>query len=110
MYADNTGERLRGYFVAPVTGNYYFWLAADNAVVAIEELTVHGWDLARATGQPITVTDEQLDQIDRFQVLFGSEAPEGHGVFGPWATASANDRWSVTLAHLGRNPAWSPAG
>ena len=29
--ANNTGERLRGYFTAPVTGNYYFWLAASNA-------------------------------------------------------------------------------
>ncbi len=29
-YADNTGERLRGYFVAPTTGNYYFWLAGSN--------------------------------------------------------------------------------
>ena len=29
-YAANTGERLRGYFTAPVTGNYYFWLAAGN--------------------------------------------------------------------------------
>ncbi len=30
-YANNTGERLRGYFTAPTTGNYYFWLAASNA-------------------------------------------------------------------------------
>jgi len=30
-YATNTGERLRGYFTAPVTGNYYFWIAASNA-------------------------------------------------------------------------------
>ena len=29
-YGANTGERLRGYFTAPVTGNYYFWLAASN--------------------------------------------------------------------------------
>jgi uncharacterized protein (DUF1800 family) len=29
--ADNTGERLRGYFTAPTTGNYYFWIAASNA-------------------------------------------------------------------------------
>ncbi len=29
-YGTNTGERLRGYFTAPVTGNYYFWLAASN--------------------------------------------------------------------------------
>lgn len=29
-YADNTAERLRGYFTPPATGNYYFWLAASN--------------------------------------------------------------------------------
>lgn len=30
-YAANTGVRLRGYIVPPKTGNYYFWLAANNA-------------------------------------------------------------------------------
>ena len=30
-YAARTGERLRGYFTAPATGNYYFWIAANNA-------------------------------------------------------------------------------
>ena len=30
-YAMNTGERLRGYFIPPATGNYYFWIAASNA-------------------------------------------------------------------------------
>ena len=29
-HPNNTGERLRGYFTAPTTGNYYFWLAASN--------------------------------------------------------------------------------
>jgi uncharacterized protein (DUF1800 family) len=29
-YQANTGERLRGYFVAPATGNYYFWISASN--------------------------------------------------------------------------------
>ena len=29
-YGPNTGERLRGYFIPPVTGNYYFWIAASN--------------------------------------------------------------------------------
>lgn len=29
-YGNNTGERLRGYFTAPSTGNYYFWIAASN--------------------------------------------------------------------------------
>ena len=30
-YGINTGERLRGYLVPPKTGNYYFWIAANNA-------------------------------------------------------------------------------
>lgn len=30
-YADNTGKRLRGYFTAPATANYYFWISASNA-------------------------------------------------------------------------------
>ena len=29
-YASNTGERLRGYFTPPTTGNYHFWLAGSN--------------------------------------------------------------------------------
>ncbi len=29
-YDINTGERLRGYFTAPVSGNYYFWVSASN--------------------------------------------------------------------------------
>ena len=32
----------------------------------IEELTTHGWDLARATGQHLDVDDAQLDKVDRF--------------------------------------------
>jgi uncharacterized protein (DUF1800 family) len=30
-HGTNTGKRLRGYFVPPKTGNYYFWIAANNA-------------------------------------------------------------------------------
>ena len=30
-FGDNYGERIRGYFTAPVTGNYYFWLAGSDS-------------------------------------------------------------------------------
>jgi uncharacterized protein (DUF1800 family) len=30
-YGDNYGERVRGYFTAPVSGNYYFWIAGSDA-------------------------------------------------------------------------------
>ena len=29
--SNNTGVRLRGYIIPPKTGNYYFWVAANNA-------------------------------------------------------------------------------
>ena len=30
-YGDNYGERIRGCFTAPVTGNYYFWIAGSDS-------------------------------------------------------------------------------
>lgn len=79
--------------------------AADNALVAMEELTVHGWDLARATGQEVSATDDQLDRVDSFLELFGG-AP-----FGPAAESPADaDRLARTVARTGRDPQWSPAG
>ncbi|HTL58890.1 MAG TPA: DUF1800 family protein [Candidatus Limnocylindrales bacterium] len=30
-YGDNYGERIRGFFIAPVTGNYYFWIAGSDS-------------------------------------------------------------------------------
>jgi uncharacterized protein (DUF1800 family) len=37
-YGDNYGERIRGYFTAPVTGNYYFWIAgSDSAQLSISD-------------------------------------------------------------------------
>ncbi len=31
-FGDNYAERIRGYFTAPVTGNYYFWVAGSDSV------------------------------------------------------------------------------
>lgn len=31
-YNQNYGERIRGYFTAPVSGNYYFWAAGSDSV------------------------------------------------------------------------------
>lgn len=78
--------------------------APDNAVVGVEELTVHGWDLARATGQDLHVDDARLDQVKRFFELFGE------GPFGPAArTPEGGTRLEHTLARTGRDPSWRPA-
>ena len=77
-----------------------------------DELVVHGWDLAAATGQPYGTEPELLDAAQAFLGMFASpDAPAGPEVaFGPSRAvpgdAPALDR---VLALAGRDPAW-PAG
>ncbi len=85
--------------------------AADNAVVAVEELTVHAWDLATATGQLVAVDDTTLDQVDRFFEVFGEQLAAGQGAFGtPIAAPQHATRLERTVARTGRDVAWTPAG
>jgi uncharacterized protein (TIGR03086 family) len=77
--------------------------ARDNATVAIEELTVHGWDLARATGQRLGTDDVRLDQVDRFFDVFG-EDPFGPAVRPP----DGATRLDRLVARTGRDPSWAP--
>ncbi len=79
--------------------------AADNALVCIEELTVHGWDLARATGQDVHIDDDRLDRVDGFFELFGGR-PFGPAVQAP----DGATRLQRTLARTGRDPRWPAAG
>jgi uncharacterized protein (TIGR03086 family) len=77
-----------------------------------DELVVHGWDVARATGQPYSAEPALLDAAQRFLAQFTSpDAPAGPEVpFGPSRQvpddAPALDR---VVALAGRDPAWSPS-
>ncbi|WP_242911067.1 TIGR03086 family metal-binding protein [Actinomadura terrae] len=79
--------------------------------VALNELVVHGWDVARALGVPYDVADDEVEQCLNFvgaavrdsggapvEGLFGAakDAPEGAGPL---------DRM---LAMTGRDPSWTP--
>ncbi len=80
-------------------------------VVALDELVLHGWDIARATGAPYDCDPALLDVVHGFVLQFsGPDAPAPRaGLFGPVVdvaeTAPLLDR-VVGLA--GRDPAWSP--
>ncbi len=87
--------------------------AEAMGVVALDELVMHGWDLARATGQ-----DFHCDEASAAAVLeFTSQsaAPEfagqREGLFGPVVPVPADapvlDR---ALGFAGRDPGWTPAG
>ena len=78
-------------------------------VTVADELVVHGWDVARATGQPYQPEPELVDAARTFLGMFASpDAPAGPEVpFGPSLVlpggAPALDQ---VLALAGRDPAW----
>lgn len=79
---------------------------------AADELVVHGWDLARATGQPYDGDPAALEAARGFLAMFASpDAPAGPDVpFGP-ARALADDAPLIdqVLALAGRDPVWPGA-
>lgn len=79
-------------------------------LVALDELVIHGWDLARASGQPYDCDRPSLDAVHGFVTQFsgpGQEA-ERQGLFGPVVRvpddAPLLDR---VIGLSGRDPAWS---
>jgi uncharacterized protein (TIGR03086 family) len=87
-------------------------LAGEVAgLVALDELVIHGWDVARASGQPYTCDQQSLEAVLGFVAPFAdpSMATAREGLFGPVVEvpeeAPLLDR-VVGLA--GREPAWSP--
>jgi uncharacterized protein (TIGR03086 family) len=80
--------------------------AASVAVVAIEELVVHGWDLARAVGRPYGATSAELAALDDF---FGQFGPEQRGsAYGPERSVDAGaSPLDHAIARSGRDPRWS---
>jgi uncharacterized protein (TIGR03086 family) len=89
-----------------MTGGPLDMPAEMAAIVGVEELCIHGWDLARALGEPFEVTTAELDILDRFFSLFG---PEQRGAaYDPPVSSSATDRLARTIAVSGRDPDWQP--
>jgi uncharacterized protein (TIGR03086 family) len=79
--------------------------------VALDEVVLHGWDLARATGQAFDVEPRLLDVVHGFVQQAASPEFESQrdGLFGPVVPvpddAPLLDR---VLGLSGRDPGWSP--
>jgi uncharacterized protein (TIGR03086 family) len=78
-------------------------------VVALDELLVHGWDLAAATGRAYDVPADEAEAAIGFVSAF--EAPRDGGLFGPVVPVAAGapplDR---LLGLTGRDPGWRAPG
>ena len=85
--------------------------AAITGATVADELVVHSWDLAQATGQPYQPDPATVGAARFFLGLFASpDAPAGDEVaFGPSRPAPADaPALDQVLALAGRDPSWAP--
>ncbi|GEL19116.1 TIGR03086 family metal-binding protein [Pseudonocardia asaccharolytica] len=82
--------------------------APQVATVALDELVLHGWDLARATGQAYAADPASVEACLGFVAAVAS--PQGTpGLFGPIVDMSADAAPLDRLLRLsGRDPSWAP--
>ncbi|WP_409472834.1 TIGR03086 family metal-binding protein [Streptomyces sp. HC307] len=95
-----TGETRAGG--VPLSG-------AEAGAVAVDELVIHGWDLARSTGQEYDPDPAAL-QLSYGMLLAAADDPSrGGGIFGPVVPVPEDapllDR---AIGLSGRDPAWTP--
>jgi uncharacterized protein (TIGR03086 family) len=81
--------------------------ALEMGMVAINELTMHGWDLARATGQEYAADPRLLEPLIEF---LSQGPPEGTpGLFGPIVLVEDEaDLLDQAVSLAGRDPRWRP--
>ena len=109
-------ERLVRTWSEPEAWEGTAWIAGFEApassvgITASNELVVHAWDVARASGQQLVLDDESLAPSREFVAMMsgpGSEEARGN-MFGPALPvpqgASGLDE---VVAGNGRDPAWS---
>ncbi|MGI5453787.1 TIGR03086 family metal-binding protein [Streptomyces sp. CA-249302] len=79
------------------------------AAVAVDELVIHGWDLARATGQPYTPDLAALQLSHDFLFAAANDPSRGGGIFGPIVPVRAGAPLLERAVGLsGRDPGWRP--
>ena len=81
-------------------------------LVALDEVAIHGWDLARSTGAAYDLDPSTLEAVHGF--VKGFEAPpdaDGPPLFGPPVEVPADAPMLDRVIGLtGRNPGWAPPG
>ena len=92
------GETMAGGLTMP---------AEVTGMVVNNELVLHAWDLARATGQPYEAHPANLEASWQFVVNTPDEPEAREGLFGPrLPIADAAPLLDRTLAYAGRDPHW----
>ena len=80
-------------------------------IIALDELVVHGWDVARASGQDFDQDRASLEAVFEFVKQFSGAGQEAarEGMFGPEvAVPEAAPPLDRLIGLTGRDPNWSP--
>jgi uncharacterized protein (TIGR03086 family) len=117
-WRDETADwlaRLAEAWSEPAAWEGTSWIAGFEApaaavgVTAANELVVHGWDVARASGQQLVVDDAALAPCQEFVAMMsgpGSEQARGDA-FGPARPVPQGaSRLDAVVAGNGRDPSW----
>ena len=96
-FGDNYGERIRGFITAPVTGNYYFWISANNSA----ELWISN------DGEPV-------NKVRRAYITKGTTTPHVWNLQpsqrSAWLALKAGQRYYIEILHkagIGAGDHWS---
>jgi uncharacterized protein (TIGR03086 family) len=86
--------------------------AAWAGRVALNEVLVHGWDLAVATGRPYAPDPAAVRACTVYAHEFAAAAPEARdSIYGPVVPVPADaPELDQLLGLTGRDPGWRPAG
>jgi uncharacterized protein (TIGR03086 family) len=80
-------------------------------VVALDEVVLHSWDLARSTGQAFSCDPTSTAAVLAFTTgaALPENAPAREGLFGPVVPVGQNaPEFDRALGLAGRNPNWTP--
>ncbi|MET7743844.1 TIGR03086 family metal-binding protein [Streptomyces sp. NPDC005385] len=79
------------------------------AAVVADELVVHGWDLARATGREYVPDEAALQAAHTFLAAVAEDPTGGGGIFGPVVPVPDGAPFLDRVIGLsGRDPGWTP--
>ncbi len=105
-YGDNYGERVRGFFTAPATGNYYFWIAgSDSAQLWISDDSEPVNKVLRAWVTP-TNNPTASGQNGTSSRQWNLQASQQSG----WLSLNAGQKYYVEILHkagAGAGDNWS---
>jgi uncharacterized protein (TIGR03086 family) len=77
-------------------------------IVALDELVLHGWDVARASDQPYECDPESLEAVQGFVEQFSAPGADRGGLFGPVVDVPDDaPRLDRVIGLAGRDPNWS---